>query len=85
MSEERKFTQAELSRYTGRDGMPAYVAYQGKVYDVTRSLRWRNGQHMNRHNAGADLTAELAKAPHSASRLRRFPVVGILVEGEKTS
>ena len=35
--EEQAFTEESLARFDGRDGRPAYVAYQGKVYDVTGS------------------------------------------------
>jgi len=32
------------------------------------------------HTAGADLTDSLARAPHGAELLQRFPIVGELVE-----
>ena len=72
------FTRQELAHYDGRDGAPAYIAYLGQVYDVSRSYHWRNGDHWVRHQAWADLTADLAQAPHVAENLRSFPVVGIL-------
>jgi len=75
----RTFTSEELKRYNGENGAPIYVAYQGRVIDVTRSRLWRGGVHMKRHAAGADLSAEMPKAPHGASVLERFPQVGILV------
>jgi predicted heme/steroid binding protein len=40
---ERKFTLEELKQYDGRDGRPAYIAYKGKVYDVTDSFLWIDG------------------------------------------
>jgi len=36
----RLFTTAELSRYNGKDGNPAYVAVNGVVYDVTNNAAW---------------------------------------------
>ncbi len=80
MAEElRKFTVEELKEYDGQNGKPVYVAYEDKVIDVSASKLWKNGQHMRLHHAGEDLTLELAKAPHDASVLGRFPQVGILL------
>lgn len=73
----REFTAEELSRYDGRDGT-LYIAYDGKVFDVSRSYHWRNGRHHFRHYAGCDLTRALPQAPHGADVLNEFPVVGIL-------
>jgi len=36
----RTFTEAELSKYNGRNGNPAYVAVNGIVYDVTNIAAW---------------------------------------------
>ncbi len=33
----RKFTREELKKYDGKNGRPAYIAYKGKVYDVSDS------------------------------------------------
>ncbi|MGD1994738.1 MAG: cytochrome b5 domain-containing protein [Anaerolineae bacterium] len=76
----RKFTQEDLAQYTGKDGNPAYIACEGKVYDVTHSFLWQRGRHQVRHAAGLDLTSELAAAPHGADLLERFPVIGILID-----
>lgn len=77
----REFTRDELRQYTGRDGMPALIAYNGTVYDVSASFLWRDGRHQVLHSAGADLTAGMADAPHGDDLLEAFPVVGVLVEG----
>ncbi len=74
----RKFTVEELSRFTGRDGAPAYIAFRGKVYDVTASYHWRGGKHQVLHDAGSDLTEELERAPHGEDLLARVPVIGEL-------
>jgi predicted heme/steroid binding protein len=76
----RRFTKEELSRHNGRDGSPAYVACEGKVYDVTLSFLWQDGRHQVLHTAGTDLSAELDAAPHGADLLERFPVIGVLIE-----
>jgi predicted heme/steroid binding protein len=73
-------TLAELAGYDGRDGRPAYIAVNGTIYDVTASPRWEKGFHPPDHQAGQDLTEELAKAPHVRAVIERFPVVGTLQE-----
>ena len=77
------FTRRDLSRFNGRDGMPAYVASEGKVYDVSGSILWHGGNHKMMHEAGKDLTRELDAAPHDMDMLKRFPVVGLLVDFEE--
>jgi len=75
-----RISLAELEKYDGLDGRPAYVAYAGRVYDVSDSKLWREGTHQRRHQAGADLTAALAGAPHAETVLARVPQVGVLEE-----
>lgn len=74
----KRFTEEELVQYKGKNGNPAFVAYEGKVYDVSDSFLWRDGVHQVLHSAGMDLTAALKQAPHGADALKKFPVVGIL-------
>lgn len=76
--EQKIFTLDELARYDGKDGRPAYVAYKGKVVDVTGSKLWKAGRHMNRHEAGLDLTVDFSQAPHDEDRLARYPQVGVV-------
>ena len=73
-------TKAELARFDGRKGQKAYVAVNGKVFDVTESSYWQEGNHQNAHQAGKDLSADLLKAPHVRSVIERFPVVAALEE-----
>ena len=79
----RQITEEELKKCDGQEGRPAWVAYRGKVYDVSASQRWSGGTHMKRHQAGIDLTTEFAAAPHDESVLQRMPVVGRLVAAEQ--
>lgn len=64
----------------GKNGAPAFIAYKGKVYDLSSSFLWRNGNHQVIHIAGVDLTDSLEQAPHGADLLEKFPVVGTLHE-----
>lgn len=75
---DKTVSEEELHANSGQDGKPAYVAYRGQVYDVSSSRLWRGGQHMRRHNAGNDLTADFSAAPHDESVLQRVPLVGSL-------
>jgi len=79
MEETRKFTLNELSKYNGKNGNPTYVVYKSKVYDVTASSQWIDGDHLG-HEAGKDLTAQMDFAPHADDVMERFKVVGILTQ-----
>jgi predicted heme/steroid binding protein/uncharacterized membrane protein len=74
----QEFEIAELEKINGNEGGPVYVAYKGKVYDVTNSKLWWGGLHMKRHHAGQDLTADIQGAPHEPGVLDRYPQVGTL-------
>lgn len=77
----RGFTLTELGKFNGKNGARAYIAYQGRVYDVTGSFHWQNGKHQVTHLAGKDLSSELSQAPHGVEMLNRFPVIGRLRTG----
>jgi predicted heme/steroid binding protein/uncharacterized membrane protein len=73
-------THEELSRYDGKEGRAAYVAYKGVVYDVSQSPMWEGGEHQGEHKAGVDLTRMMRYAPHGDEVFERFAVVGTLEE-----
>lgn len=75
-------TKKELMKYNGKDRNPAYIAYKGKIYDVSDSFLWKGGKHQVFHQAGEDLTDAIADAPHGEEMLERFPIVGILIYNE---
>jgi predicted heme/steroid binding protein len=79
VGEARKVTKQELEENNGKNGKPAYFAYQGKVYDVSQSGLWTDGDHLGMHEAGKDLTGELEAAPHREENLARVKYVGELV------
>lgn len=72
----RQFSEKELQKYNGRNGMPAYIAYKGQVYDVTLSEFWKEGTHFKKHFAGCDLSAAMADAPHNDEVFSNYPCVG---------
>lgn len=74
----REYTLEEIAKANGQGGAPALVAFQGNVYDVSKSDLWVGGDHQEMHNAGRDLTSEMADAPHDEEVLKRYPVVGVL-------
>ena len=76
LSEPKKVTRQELQENNGKNGKPAYIAYQGKVYDVSDSSFWMEGDHMGMHDAGKDLTEELEMAPHRDETFKRVKFVG---------
>jgi len=74
----KKFTLEDLAKCDGREGRPAYVAYKGKVYDVSKNDLWDGGDHLGMHEAGKDLTADMEDAPHDEDNILELPVVGEL-------
>jgi predicted heme/steroid binding protein len=74
----KEFSKQELAKFDGRNRNPVYFAYNGKVYDVTSSFLWGEGNHQVLHQAGEDLTDAMSQAPHGAEFIEKFPVVGIL-------
>lgn len=74
----KEYTREELLKGNGQNGAPALLLYKGNVYDVTRSDLWKDGYHMELHNAGRDLSSELDEAPHDEEVLKRYPLVGTL-------
>jgi predicted heme/steroid binding protein/uncharacterized membrane protein len=77
----KEFTSEELSSFNGKEGHPVYIAFEGKVYDVSKSPLWSSGLHMNRHPSGKDLSGEISAAPHGPEVFERYPQVGILKKG----
>jgi predicted heme/steroid binding protein len=79
LTETKKITRQELEANNGKNGKPAYLAYKGKVYDVSESSFWLDGDHIGMHEAGKDLTEELEMAPHREENFKRVKFVGDLV------
>lgn len=73
-----KISRSELALNDGRQGRSAYIAYKGRVYDVTDCFLWKGGRHQAMHEAGKDLTEAFDEAPHGADLLARAEMVGLL-------
>ncbi len=78
LGEEKKFTLEELAKFNGQNGNPAYIAYKGRVYDVSDSAFWLGGDHLGAHQAGKDLSEEMDIAPHGPENLDRVKPIGTL-------
>jgi len=70
------FTLAQLAKYNGLNGQPAYVAVDGDVYDL--SAKFQQGQHFS-HYAGTELTNAFYSY-HAKRSLAKYPIVGTLVK-----
>jgi predicted heme/steroid binding protein len=77
VSELPAITLSQLALRNGQDKPEVWVAYKGKVYDVSMSRLWKLGTHYE-HWAGQDLTEELEDAPHTDEVFSRFKVIGSL-------
>ncbi len=78
----RDLSADELQAHNGKEGNPAFIAYDGIIYDVSESRRWPEGRHMGRHPSGTDLTDMLDNAPHGDDLVKIMPVVGRLIAGK---
>ena len=77
---KKDMTADELASYDGKEGRPAFFAFDGRIYDATESPLWKNGSHAGRHLAGFDLSHALKQAPHGIEKFGPTPVVGRLLE-----
>ena len=70
----RKFTKETLSNYNGKNGRPAYIAFNGTVYDVTNNTHWLNGENNGIH-AGCDVSLDLATCKGTNSGITAYRIV----------
>ena len=75
-SSKGDLTLAELKKYNGQSGNPAYIIVDGMIYDVTNAKGWKNGKHKDGITAGQDLSKDINAAPHGKDVLIGLPVIG---------
>ncbi len=74
----------DLEEFDGTNDKPVYIAFEGRVIDVSNSQYWQHGRHMGSHQAGRDMTREIGASPHGPEKLETFPQVGVLSLTEKS-
>jgi hydroxylamine dehydrogenase len=78
-----KITFENLKNFDGSSGKPAYIVNDKKIYDVSESVKWKNGRHFGKHSAGTDLTEALKGAPHGPEVLERIKFIGDMPDVQK--
>jgi 2-oxoglutarate ferredoxin oxidoreductase subunit beta len=78
MERLKSFTLEELQRFDSTGGRPIYIAYKGKIYDLSSSPLFQGEKRMRCHIAGKDLTKDIDVAPHGEDLVFKFPAVGRL-------
>ncbi len=76
----RSFVQDELEKFDGKEGRAFYIAFKGKIYDLSNSKLWIQGTHMGIHTKNENLAETIKTAPHGEEMLERFAVLGTLAE-----
>ncbi len=73
-------TLQQLAEKDGKNGQECWVAIDGKVYNLTDSSKWVNGEHTTTSGVecGNDLSEKIKESPHGKSALSKYPVVGSL-------
>ena len=75
------FTASELSEYDGKSGNDCYVAVSGRVYEISDSDKWIDGNHIESEgqaSCGRDLTEAMNDSPHGVSILTTSPRVKLI-------
>lgn len=70
------FTKDSLKEFDGKEGRKAYIALDGKVYDVSEVPMWANGQH-NGVEAGRDVSEDFKLSPHTKEILNNAKEIGV--------
>lgn len=73
----REFTLEELQQYNGTNGMPAYIAVDGVVYDVSNEARWAGGRHFG-VKAGTDGTTNYIQCHGKSGAVNKLKKVGVV-------
>ncbi len=71
------YTKSQLALRNGTEMDEIWIAFEGKIYDMTNSNYWRNGKHYGIF-AGQDLTEELSTSPHGKRVFENMPPIALL-------
>jgi len=82
LEKKTRFTLEDLSQFNGTEKKPEYLDYKGKIYDVSGSKLWVEGNHVRKHLAGNDLTEALRIAPHDEDKVLGMRLIGELITSE---
>ncbi len=74
----KTYTLAELAEYNGSNGNKSYVAFNGKVYDVSDLTEFSETGALY-GKAGLDLSDEFKDSPEYEVMFNNVPMVGALV------
>jgi predicted heme/steroid binding protein len=58
----RNFTQKELESFDGKEGLPFYVVFKGKVRDLSKIQFGIQGTHMGIHTRNENLAESIKKS-----------------------
>lgn len=78
---QMSFTISELSAFDGKSGNDCYVAVSGRVYEISDSDKWIDGNHIESEgqaSCGRDLTEAMDESPHGISILTTSPKVKLI-------
>jgi predicted heme/steroid binding protein/uncharacterized membrane protein len=73
-----EYVREDLENHDGKEGRSAFAAVDGKIYDLSSSGLWKDGEHMGQHSAGQDLSEAIVGAPHGKEVLDRVEQIGVL-------
>jgi len=82
LDSSQSFSIEVLNQFDGKNGKPACIVYKGKVYDVTDSYQWIDGEHLGEHKAGKKI-AFITVIVKSVSNITGRRTNGHFAQGER--
>ena len=73
LESKKKFNLKDLAQFDGTDDKPAYLAFEGRIIDVSTSQHWHHGHHMGSHQAGRGFDAGNPSRSPRTGNVREFP------------
>ncbi|MDD2799111.1 MAG: cytochrome b5 domain-containing protein [Bacteroidales bacterium] len=72
-----QYTKSQLALRNGSEMDEIWIAFEGKIYDMTSSVYWKKGSHYGNF-PGQDLTEELSTSPHGRRVFENLTPIGEL-------